>query len=182
MQQLTLVTNFDTLLPFPLQTRTLFLYMDRFHEFDSLAAARRIANHWKKRKRAFLPITLLTGQGAMTADDVRILQIGYCINLPRDKKNRTVLYVDVSKRRPDTTPFRRKVCIFFLLQCVMENETSRNDAFVLLFNISNPFAANFEPTNGKYPFPFGPLYTHQESASACDSHSGAGHKHCAVLH
>lgn len=97
-------------------------------------------------ERAFFPIDL-SGNAAMTSDDVKIIRTGTCVNLPRDLKKRTVLYIDASKRRPDTTPSRRT--IFFLLQCVMENEASRKDTFVMLANISNPFAGSFVPSNVK---------------------------------
>jgi hypothetical protein len=94
--------------------------------------------------RAFLPIDL-TGQRAMTADDVRILKTGYVVNLPRDKENRSVLYMDNSKKGPDMIPSLR--IIFFLAQCVMENEMSRKHGFVIIRNVSNPFAANFVKEN-----------------------------------
>jgi hypothetical protein len=111
-----------------------------------MAAATRLANYWKMRKeifqpsRAFLPINL-TGHGAMTEEDVRVLQTGYFISLPLDQQGRSVLYADVSRKTPGLTPSART--IFFALQCVMENEASRHDYFSILFNISNPFAANF---------------------------------------
>jgi hypothetical protein len=124
---------------------------DSFHPTDPLAAARRLANYWKLRKqvfqeRAFLPMDV-SGHGALTADDVRILQTGYCINLPRDAQGRCVLYADNSKKRPDVTPSQRTK--FFIFQCVMENPTTHTNGFLMLFNISNPFAANYEPNNGK---------------------------------
>jgi hypothetical protein len=119
---------------------------------DPLAAARRLANYWKIRKeifqeRAFLPTVDLSGHGALTADDVRILQTGYCIHLPRDEQGRSVLYADNSKKRSDVTPSQRTK--FFIFQCMMENQKTHTDGFVMLFNISNPFAANYEPNNGK---------------------------------
>jgi hypothetical protein len=112
-----------------------------------------LANYWKKRKeifaeRAFLPIDL-TGNGAMTADDVKLLQTGYTINLPRDEKNRRIIYTDMSKKPPDTVPSPRVV--FFFCQCIMENNKAshRQYGHVLLYNISNPFASSFETENVK---------------------------------
>jgi hypothetical protein len=68
-----------------------------------------------------------------------------------------VLYADVSRKTPGMTPSART--IFFALQCVMEKMATcrtqsrprkaddKNDdgyySFVIIFNISNPFAANF---------------------------------------
>jgi hypothetical protein len=79
-----------------------------FHPNDPLAAARRLANYWKKRKeifqeRVFLPINL-SGNGALTVDDVRILRTGYTLNLPRDRYGRTVLYMDNSKKHQEDIP------------------------------------------------------------------------------
>jgi hypothetical protein len=120
-----------------------------FHPSDPLAAARRLANYWKKRQeifqeRAFFPINLSGIHGALTTDDVNILKTGYMVNLPRDQKGRSVLYIDMSKKRPATTPSTR--IIFFIGQCVMENETTRTDCFVGLYNISNPYAVDFDKT------------------------------------
>jgi hypothetical protein len=128
-----------------------------------------LANYWKKRKeifqeRAFRRINL-SGRGALTRDDVKVLKTGAYVNLPRDKKNRSVIYVDVSKRRPGATPSPR--AIFFLIQCIMENEVSRLIGFRVLCNISNPYAANFSSTNAKFsrflldhciPIPSGRVY------------------------
>jgi hypothetical protein len=117
-----------------------------FHPSDPLAAACRLANYWKQRKeiftneRAFLPIDL-TGNGALTPDDINHLRTGFCVNLPQDAQGRSVLYVDISKHRPEMAPSLRT--IFFFLQCVMENENSRRHGFYTVFNISNPFAANY---------------------------------------
>jgi hypothetical protein len=80
--------------------------------------------------------------GALTTDDVQVLKTGYCINLPRDLHQRSVLYFDLSKKRPETIPSLR--IIFFLGQCLMENEATRTLGFVGLYNISNPYAVNFE--------------------------------------
>jgi hypothetical protein len=78
---------------------------------------------------------------------VRILRTGYKVNLPRDKKGRSVLYSDVSKKSPEMIPSLR--IVFFYGQSVMENEVSRSNdgGFVLIWNISNPFAANFVKVN-----------------------------------
>jgi hypothetical protein len=110
-----------------------------------------LANYWKQRKeifqdRAFLPIDL-SGNGGLTIEDVKILRTGFCVNLPLDEQGRSVMYVDVSKHGPDATPSPR--IIFFFLQCVQENEISRRDGYQTLYNISNPFAANYSPSMAK---------------------------------
>lgn len=80
----------------------------------------------------------------MTSDDVAILRTGITINLPRDNKGRSVIFVDLSKKRPETIPSLRY--FFFLGQSIMENEVSQTDGFVVIYNVSNPYAANI---NGK---------------------------------
>jgi hypothetical protein len=108
-----------------------------------------LANYWRTRKqvfheRAFLPINLSVEHGALTAYDVRMLKTGYCINLPRDEQGRSVLYLDMSKKPPEMSQTSLGT-IFFFGQRYMENEVSRTDGFVLLRNISNPFAADGPP-------------------------------------
>ena len=70
-----------------------------------------------------------------------MLKTGYSINLPRDLHHRSVLYFDLSKKRPETTPSLR--IVFFYGQCLMENEATRTLGFVGLYNISNPYAVGF---------------------------------------
>jgi hypothetical protein len=123
-----------------------FVFHHRFHPSDPLAAARRLANYWKKRKeifqeRAYLPINL-SGNGALTADDVKVLKMGYMVNLPRDLKGRTVVFIDMSKKNPETTPSSRTT--LFVGQCLMENVKSRTDCYVGVYNISNPYAVGFD--------------------------------------
>jgi hypothetical protein len=110
-----------------------------------------LANYWKKRKeifkeRAFLPINL-SGKGALTAADVSILQTGFTVNLPRDKKGRSILYTDLSKKRQEIITSQQ--VFFFFGQCLMENEISRDDGFVIIQNISNPFAADSVQANSE---------------------------------
>jgi hypothetical protein len=93
------------------------------------------------QERAFLPINL-SGNGALTTDDVQVLKTGYKVNLPRDVKGRSVVFIDMSKKRPETTPSNRTQ--FFIGQCFLENAKSRTDAYVGVYNISNPYAVNFD--------------------------------------
>jgi hypothetical protein len=91
------------------------------------------------QERAFLPINL-SGQGAMTEDDVKLLRTGYFVNLPRDNKGRSILYVDPSKKPIDMNPSLR--INFFVAQCTMENNIAyqqRRQGPTVLFNVSNPF-------------------------------------------
>jgi hypothetical protein len=71
---------------------------DRYLEYDKYdpwKAARRVANYWKTRveifgDRAFLPLTL-TGDGTMSAEDVKLLRTGFFMVLPNDKQGRAVV-------------------------------------------------------------------------------------------
>jgi hypothetical protein len=84
----------------------------------------------------------LSGQNAMSADDVKTLETGYLLNLPRDEKKRTVLYYDRSKRPHEDKASPR--ILFFALQSAMQNEAElQTDGFILLINVSNPFASSF---------------------------------------
>jgi hypothetical protein len=70
------------------------LYLE-YDSYDPWKAALRVANYWKTRAeifgdRAFLPLTL-TGDGAMSSEDVKILRTGFFMVLPNDKQGRTVV-------------------------------------------------------------------------------------------
>jgi hypothetical protein len=116
----------------------------RFEQGNVVAAARRLASYWKHRKetfgdRAFLPLDL-SGQGALTVEDVRTLQTGYLLNCPRDENKRSVLYYDRSKRPQDDKASAR--ILFFALHSTMPNEESQTGGFVLLMNLSNMFSSD----------------------------------------
>jgi Divergent CRAL/TRIO domain len=89
--------------------------------------------------RAFLPMNL-SGQGALTEDDVKTLQTGYLLNCPDDENKSSVLYYDRSKRPQDDKASAR--ILFFALQSTMANEASQKDGFVLLMNLSNVFSSD----------------------------------------
>jgi hypothetical protein len=80
--------------------------------------------------------------GAMTSEDVITLKTGTARHLPRDTQGRTVFFCDGSKKRPDVIPSFR--FIFFLYQIMMENEVSRTDGYVVIYNVSNPYANSFD--------------------------------------
>jgi hypothetical protein len=126
----------------------------RFHDFDALAAAKRLAKYWKTRQeifqdRAHLPfLDLSSGKtnnrsssGALTSDDIVTLKTGVSRHLPHDRHGRTVFFCDGSKKRPDVIPSLRHV--FFIGQIVMENAASRSNGFAVIYNVSNPYAVSF---------------------------------------
>ena len=68
----------------------------RCEEFDVWAAALRMTKYWKMRcrlfnERAFLPMTM-TGNGALTCEDVEVLRSGALQLLKDDDSGRAVLY------------------------------------------------------------------------------------------
>ena len=98
----------------------------RFTNFDPWAAALRLAKYWKMRReifgnQAFLPMTL-TGDGALSEEDITVIRAGSLVLLPYDNEGRSVLCVDMT-RRPDETIQKRMRTIFYFIQKVSENET-----------------------------------------------------------
>ena len=121
----------------------------RFHSFNSWAAAKRLANYWTFRKealgnRAFLPMDL-SGKGAIPLEDVRMLQTGVIVHLPKDLEGRSVVYVDRSKLLENET--MSPCMLFFTLQKIMENEVTYKKGYISLINLSNPFGSMFEREN-----------------------------------
>lgn len=107
------------------------------------AAARRLASYWRLRKeifgpdKAFLPMDDLSGHGALSKQEVKLLKSGSVLHLPKDTQGRTVLYSDRSKRNPAYT--NQAVCrvMFFALQTAFNNPM---EGLVWLLNMSNPSA------------------------------------------
>lgn len=71
-------------------------------EGDIAAAAQRLVAFWHKKRRVFddrflLPLNTLSGQGALTTEDVQTLRTGFLSFLPDDAQGRTVIYFDNSK-------------------------------------------------------------------------------------
>ena len=94
--------------------------------------------------RAFLPIDL-SGRGAVPPEDVRLLQSGVLMILPKDLFGKSVLYIDRSKLlENESIP---PTLVFFLQQRLMENEMSGKVGCTTLVNLSNPFGATFQPKN-----------------------------------
>jgi hypothetical protein len=118
----------------------------RFEQYNSFAAARRLVTYWKTRKaifgvRAFLPLDLSEG-GALTPEDVALLNSGLHALLPNDDNNRSVWCLDRSKF-DEKERGRTASVIFFLLSVVAENEVSQKDGFLVVVMLSNPMGATF---------------------------------------
>jgi hypothetical protein len=107
----------------------------RYTNFNVAAAARKLVMYWKRRRevfgdRAFLPLTL-TGNGALSTENIESIETGSVVFLPNDAAGRTVVCVDGS-RRLDFTIETRLRCVFYYGQVLSENEVSQTDGFVLL--------------------------------------------------
>lgn len=123
--------------------------MFSFHSFNSWATAKRITTYWSFREgifgeRAFLPLDL-SGKGAMSLEDVRMLHTGCLMFLPFDLKGRSVLYIDRSKLLEDEKISSR--LLFFCIQRIMQNKMSQTSGSVALVNLSTPFGATFQTDN-----------------------------------
>lgn len=96
--------------------------MLEFELGDADRAARRLAYYWKKRsdiygERWLLPLHL-SGEGALSENDLETLQSGYQVFLPDDSTGRLVLYFDTTRasnlenRDARNSRFR---CLFYML-------------------------------------------------------------------
>jgi hypothetical protein len=107
----------------------------RYTNFNAAAAAQSIVLYWKRRRevfgdRVFLPLTL-TGDGALSNDDIEFINTGYIVFLPNDADGRTVVCTDYSRRLDHSLDTRLR-CTFYQGQILSENEKSQTDGWVLL--------------------------------------------------
>jgi hypothetical protein len=110
----------------------------RAEEYDAWAAAGRLVEHWKLRKKifgpdkAFLPMTL---NGAM-AEDVEKLELGTIRLLPDDENGRAVLFFDriqCGNLGIDRQTAHR--CMFYLLCVLAERESAQRHGLVWVVNL-----------------------------------------------
>jgi hypothetical protein len=113
----------------------LFLRCDRY---DPWAAARRLTTYWKLRleffgDRAFLPLNQ-TGQGALSPEDLEVLNSSYAFVLPNDKDGRSVVGMDRSRLTPSALNNRmgRLRCLFYLFCLLADNERTQRDGCVVI--------------------------------------------------
>jgi hypothetical protein len=104
---------------------------------NALEAAQLLAKNWKLRievfgeERAFLPLDL-SGNGALTEEDISILKTSWLALLPNDTKGRTVLFVNafrVAGAAIDGKEMRRARGSFYLLHQAAE----KNRPFCILY-------------------------------------------------
>ena len=124
------------------------LYL-RSNEYNFWKAASKICRYWHERKRIFgadrcyRPLTL-TGNGALTKEDVRVLSAGFPSILPRLSSGETVVLMD--RRRWATVDAnvpakRRHRCLFYIAKKCCEQviaDNSPDGVYVLLVNLLLP--------------------------------------------
>jgi hypothetical protein len=104
----------------------------QFEKYDAVAAAYRLVRYWARRKalfgdRAFLPLTQ-TGNGALTKDDIKVLNTGWIALLPNDEEGRPVICFDRS--RLDVSMFKgpsRARNLFYILTVASQNSMAREE-------------------------------------------------------
>jgi hypothetical protein len=98
-------------------------------EGNAQEAAQLLAKHWTLRldlfgsERAFLSLQDLSGNGALTEEDIKLLRLGGFAILPNDTKGRTVLLVNQDRNTWATEPLfetSRIRCFFYTLSHVSD--------------------------------------------------------------
>jgi hypothetical protein len=107
--------------------------------YDSFSAARRVLEYWALRRewfgpdRAFRPMNI-TGDGAMSPDDIEVLNTGFMMLLPEDNFGRGVVFHDRARLTcPEVMDVdKRKRGIFYVLSVAGESEQVRRNGLVFL--------------------------------------------------
>lgn len=115
------------------------LHFLRREKYDVPSTARRLANYWTRRRstfgeRAFLPLHELSGEGALTAEDVENLSSGLVVKLPDDKWGRTVLCMDRARSEsPDLNIKESRLrCLFYWFSMAAQSSKAQTDGVVVL--------------------------------------------------
>ena len=120
--------------------------VDRFlrrEKSNVIAAAKLQALYWKDRKaffgdRAFLPLDDLTGNGALTTDDIEALSQGFMVRIPDDKGGRPSLLIDISRiGKSHINGLTRLHCLFYWLSIqIAQNPKAQTEGFNMIRIIS----------------------------------------------
>ena len=110
---------------------------------NEVKAARRLVAYWNQRKslfkdRAYLPM-IQTGTGALTEEDIEILNTGAVARLPNDLDGRPVFYFDRDQLTREQLPLNdsRSRCFFYLLTVSCTNAVAQKKGIVVLASMSN---------------------------------------------
>jgi len=111
------------------------------NDFNTKEAVSRFVGYWEKRKslfgsRAFLPMNQ-TGEGALTFEDLAVLNTGFLALLAKDSQGRVVLCTDKSRlQKAIFVDASRLRCLFYMFSVACEDKASQT-AGVVLFRIIN---------------------------------------------
>ena len=107
-------------------------------DFDVVAAAHKLATYWTKRKelfgsRAFLPLTL-SGEDALTQDDIVLLHSGSIAVLPDDVNGNGVVCLDRSRllEGQNTNRQSRLRGVFYLASVLSRIEKTQSEGIVVI--------------------------------------------------
>ncbi|KAL7557786.1 hypothetical protein ACA910_013063 [Epithemia clementina (nom. ined.)] len=121
----------------------------RICNYDVWAAARRLVLYWEIRKevfgdRAFLPL-ILTGDGALSNEDILQLRAGFPATLPKSRTGLQVVYLDRRQFIKGSTPEMRLRCMFYLAQHVAsEDDLAQTEGVLVLVLLLMPRVVGFE--------------------------------------
>jgi hypothetical protein len=126
------------------------LHFARVENYDVWAAAGRLARYWALRKelfedRAFLPMTQTGGRGALSREDLVVLNSGTVALLPEDNMKRGVFYNDRSRMVGTSSAaiLSRSRCAFYLGSILCENEVNQTEGFVAIIVALLPRVTEF---------------------------------------
>jgi hypothetical protein len=124
--------------PFLVATESPPLRFLRREDFDPSAAAKRLVIYWQQRKaifgkRAFLPIDL-TGNGALGAEDITVVNTKFVALLPPDQDNRAVFYYNRHPMKDGSlySSESRNRALFYWFQVLSESKAAQTDGVASL--------------------------------------------------
>lgn len=107
----------------------------RFEKFDTWAAAKRVALYWRTRKKIFGDSWLLpmnqTGEGALSREDIALLNSGYMVLLPNDAHGRSVMCHNPSRGKRELHVSRFRVS-FYISSVASENDKTQEDGIIVI--------------------------------------------------
>jgi hypothetical protein len=115
----------------------------RVADFHAYFAAKQICRYWQLRSKIFGPKRFdslyQTGENALGTRELKVLQSGSIILLPKDAQGCPVLSIDgscIEKRRHWIEA--RDRCIFYMFSLLAEDAMSQREGAVLLYKMDSP--------------------------------------------
>jgi len=122
----------------------------RRDDFDVSLAAQRLCRYWNLRKKVFgerfaRPLLDLSGNGALTPENVAFVKVGPTVVVDNDDQGRCVMMVDHD--RLDMTNLQadqHRLQNAFYLNCMQsQNPKTQTEGFVILRSMLDPFDSKF---------------------------------------